>query len=57
LKQKILLLGDDRTLVETLDELLPDDGYDVDWVIDGAEAAAQHFEQQYDLYIFYIFMI
>jgi len=52
LKQKILLLEDDRALGETLEELLREDGYDVDWVIDGAEAADKTFEQKYDLYIF-----
>jgi len=52
LKQKILLLEDDRALGETLYELLREDGYDVDWVIDGAEAADKTFEQKYDLYIF-----
>ncbi|WOE70367.1 response regulator transcription factor [Hydrogenimonas thermophila] len=52
MKQKILLLEDDRTLGETLEELLQEDGYDVDWVIDGAEAADKTFEQKYDLYIF-----
>lgn len=52
MKQKILLLEDDRALGETLEELLREDGYDVDWVIDGAEAADKTFEQKYDLYIF-----
>ena len=52
MKQKILLLEDDRALGETLYELLREDGYDVDWVIDGAEAADKTFEQKYDLYIF-----
>jgi len=52
LKQKILLLEDDRALGETLEELLREDGYDVDWVVDGAEAADKTFEQKYDLYIF-----
>jgi len=52
LKQKILLLEDDRALGETLYELLREDGYDVDWVIDGAEAADKTFEEKYDLYIF-----
>jgi len=52
LKQRILLLEDDRALGETLYELLQEDGYDVDWVVDGAEAADKTFEEKYDLYIF-----
>lgn len=50
--RKILLLEDDRALGETLEELLREDGYDVDWVVDGAEAAEKSFENRYDLYIF-----
>jgi len=52
LKQKILLLEDDRALGETIEELLREDGYEVDWVVDGAEAVDKTFKQKYDLYIF-----
>jgi DNA-binding response OmpR family regulator len=49
---KILLMEDDASLGETLQELLNSAGYSVDWVRDGEKAADLSYEQQYDLYIF-----
>jgi len=49
---RILLLEDDRALGETIKELLEDNGYSVEWVQDGAEAADLSYDNSYDLYIF-----
>ena len=49
---RILLLEDDRALGETIKELLEENGYGVDWVRDGAEAAELSYDNDYDLYIF-----
>ncbi len=49
---RILLLEDDRALGETIKELLEENGYSVDWVRDGAEAAELSYDNSYDLYIF-----
>jgi len=49
---KILLLEDDPVLLETLEELLSDEGYEV-WVAhDGEEASQLTYEEKFDLYIF-----
>jgi len=48
----ILLLEDEEDLGETLQEMLEDEGYSVQWVKDGAEAADVSFEQKFDLYVF-----
>ena len=51
-KSHILLLEDDLLLGETIEELLVSDGYRVDWVRDGEEAAEYSYKTKYDLYIF-----
>ncbi len=51
-KGRILLLEDDRSLGETIKEMLEDEGYRVDWAKDGEEAAEFSYENSYDLYIF-----
>lgn len=48
----ILLMEDDPSLGETLQELLSDAGYRVDWVRDGEEAADKSYDTRYDLYVF-----
>lgn len=48
---KILLLEDDILLGETLEEMLTDAHYEVDWVKDGEEAADATFDTSYDLYL------
>ncbi len=50
-KGHILLLEDDRSLAETLEELLEENGYEVTWVGDGEEAAEKSYEERYDLYV------
>ena len=49
---KILLLEDDYVLGESIQEMLIEVNYEVDWVMDGMEAANATYEGQYDLYIF-----
>lgn len=49
---KLLLLEDDTTLGETLQEMLLNAGYDSTWVTDGEAAAEAAYETSYDLYIF-----
>jgi len=46
---KILLLEDDKTLAETLVELLKDEGYEVSWVRDGDSAIDITFDKVFDL--------
>ncbi len=52
MSRKILLLEDDEALGETIEELLEENGYEVDRVTDGAEAAEKSYDHDYDLYIF-----
>jgi len=49
---KILLLEDDIALGETIQDLLGDNGYEVDYVTTGNEAIDYSYENSYDLYIF-----
>lgn len=48
---RILLMEDDIILGETIEEMLIEAHYDVDWVKDGEEAADASFDTPYDLYI------
>jgi len=50
--KKILLLEDDDLLSQTLEELLSENGYEVDLARDGDEASTLSYENKYDLYIF-----
>jgi DNA-binding response OmpR family regulator len=47
-----LLLEDNLILGETIHEMLLENGYEVDWVIDGQAACDATFENGYNLYIF-----
>jgi len=49
---KILLMEDNLDLGETLQEMLEDEGYDVNWVKDGIEASECSYENKFDLYVF-----
>ncbi|MCF6174061.1 MAG: response regulator transcription factor [Campylobacteraceae bacterium] len=49
---KILLLEDDIALGETIEELLCENGYSVDYVTTGNGAIDSSYENKYDLYIF-----
>jgi len=49
---KILLLEDDIALGETIEDLLKDNGYDVDYVTRGNDVIDYSYENKYDLYIF-----
>ncbi len=49
---KILLLEDDIALGETIEELLCENGYKVDYVTTGNSAIDYSYENKYDLYIF-----
>jgi len=49
---KILLLEDDRLLGESLMEYLDLDGFEVEWVQDGAQVLDRTFEERYDFYVF-----
>ena len=49
---KILLLEDDIALGETIEELLCENGYKVDYVTTGNSAIDSSYENKYDLYIF-----
>jgi len=49
---KILLLEDDIALGETIQELLEDSGYQVDYVTTGNDAIDSSYENSYNLYIF-----
>lgn len=48
---KILLMEDDLILGETIEEMLAEAHYEVNWVKDGEEAADASFDSRYDLYI------
>lgn len=48
---RILLMEDDTILGETIEEMLIEAHYNVDWVKDGEEAADASFDTRYDLYI------
>jgi DNA-binding response OmpR family regulator len=48
---KILLMEDDLILGETIEEILAEAHYEVNWVKDGEEAADASFDNRYDLYI------
>ena len=50
--KSILLMEDDRLLGETIEEILMEDGYVVEWVKDGQSAAEFTYESSYDLYVF-----
>ncbi len=52
MSNKILLLEDDLPLAETLQELLEENGYNVDLATTGDEAADLSYENRYDLYVF-----
>ena len=52
MNKKILLLEDDTLLAQTLHELLQLEGYQVDLVMAGDEAADATYDNNYDLYIF-----
>ncbi len=49
---KILLLEDDVALGETIEDLLVDSGYNVDYVTTGNGAIDSSYDNHYDLYIF-----
>lgn len=49
---KILLLEDDFTLGESIEEMLCEAHYNVDWVRNGEDAANQTYNNHYDLYLF-----
>ena len=49
---KILLLEDDIALGETIEELLVESAYKVDYVTTGNDAIDSSYENKYDLYIF-----
>jgi len=49
---RILLLEDDEMLGETIESLLEDEGYDVEWMKRGDEVVDATFEKSFDLYIF-----
>ena len=50
--KKILLLEDDFSLGETISDLLVDNGYDVDYVLNGNDAIELSYKNKYDMYIF-----
>ncbi|MDO8454537.1 MAG: response regulator transcription factor [Sulfurimonas sp.] len=49
---KILLMEDDFILGESIEEMLHEAHYDVDWVRNGVDAANQAYDVHYDLYLF-----
>lgn len=49
---RILLLEDDFILGESIEEILCEAHYDVDWIRNGEDAAQHAFDHVYDLYIF-----
>lgn len=44
-------MEDDHILGETIDEMLKEAGYDVEWVQNGEDAAERSFEERFDLYV------
>lgn len=52
LHMKILLLEDDVALGETIQDLLEESGYDVNYVTTGNDAIDYSYDNKYDLYIF-----
>ncbi len=52
MSKRILLLEDDPTLSETIEELLESEGYHVTLAYDGDEASHLTYEEEFDLYIF-----
>ncbi len=52
MRAKILLLEDDPILLETIQELLESEGYEVYVAQDGEEASQLAYEERFDLYIF-----
>jgi two-component system, OmpR family, response regulator QseB len=49
---RILLLEDDFMLGESIEEILSDAQYNVDWVRNGEDAATRTFDTRYNLYLF-----
>lgn len=49
---RILLLEDDFVLGESIEEMLYEAHYEVDWVRNGDDAAQLSFDHSYDLYLF-----
>lgn len=49
---RILLLEDDFVLGESIEEILHEADYEVDWVRNGDDAAQLSFDHTYDLYLF-----
>ena len=52
MKKKILLLEDDLPLGETVQDLLKEQNFEVDYITTGNEAIDITFDNKYDLYIF-----
>jgi len=52
MSKSILLMEDNHLLGETIEEILMEDGYVVEWVKDGQSAAEFTYESSYDLYVF-----
>jgi len=52
MSKKILLLEDEINLGETIQDILEDHHYEVDYVIRGNDAIDKSYENSYDLYIF-----
>jgi two-component system, OmpR family, alkaline phosphatase synthesis response regulator PhoP len=50
-KQKILLVEDEETLAIGLEYNLTEEGYNVDWAVDGKEAIEKINESEYDLIV------
>ncbi|AXH12234.1 response regulator transcription factor [Halarcobacter bivalviorum] len=48
---KILILEDDELFLETLEDFLSDEGFEVKCAIDGEEVLDYCFEEKYDLYL------
>ena len=49
MKKNILLIDDDKSLCEELEEILTDEGYIVDKVYDGKKALSVIIDKNYDL--------
>ena len=52
MSKKILLLEDDQILGETIEDILDEHNYIVEWVKDGQIALNRIFESNFDLYLF-----